>query len=488
MQRWLGAKKISTVMMILIGLGVTPALVVTAISVYRESGEIAYVDDELLAAVDFHHLEEITSHASSRMIMGVLPESRRDAAKYAANEKDLDTAVEKVRAAMVKANKPALEPFWQAVVGAYGEVKTLSPGSTSTEQWFGAHEKLFAVTLKLRDRVGVETGVILDPGSETYPMVDATFVQVPDFEVEMGRAVGYGVLLTQGHAEPRIVDGVVLAMGNLAVVSDGISGDLADAIHYSSVGADGYEEVQRDLQKTLDAHGKLATVLAALRIKPDPAKLDKLLYEAVAALAHVHSHWWDAPSLGSTVGTLHTETALREMVAGFRSHLPGLFEDLGNDLPLADRLVLEEVFNSSLRPWLRLLDQRALTVIHGDAHTWNFLFPRSGQGSTYLIDWQLWHLDIGARDLAFMIALHWDRTARQQLELPLLHFYHDELIGAGINSYSFDDLLLDYRRCLVRNLTVPILFWSRGQRRESWRHRLDCALAAYRDLNCAELL
>lgn len=215
---------------------------------------------------------------------------------------------------------------------------------------------------------------------------------------------------------------------------------------------------------------------------------DKLLYDAVAALAQVHAHWWGAPSLGSTVGTPHTDTALRTMVAGFRNHLSGFIDDLGDDLPLADRLVLEEVFNSSLRPWLRLLDQRALTVIHGDAHTWNFLFPRSGQGSTYLIDWQLWHLDIGARDLAFMIALHWDRTARQQLELPLLHFYHDELIGAGINSYSFDDLLLDYRRCLVRNLTVPILFWSRGQRRESWRHRLDCALAAYRDLNCAELL
>lgn len=215
---------------------------------------------------------------------------------------------------------------------------------------------------------------------------------------------------------------------------------------------------------------------------------DKLLYDAVAMLAQIHARWLEAPELGSTVGTLHTETALREMVAGFRAHLPAFLNYLGEDLPLADRLVLEEVFNSSLRPWLRLLNQRALTVVHGDAHTWNFLFPRSGQGETYLIDWQLWHLDVGTRDLAFMIALHWDRTARQQLELPLLHYYYEKLIGAGISSFTFDDLLLDYRRCLVRNLTIPILFWSRGQPRESWRHRLDCALAAYRDHHCAELL
>ena len=108
---------------------------------------------------------------------------------------------------------------------------------------------------------------------------------------------------------------------------------------------------------------------------------DKLVHDAVATLAQVHAHWWDAPTLGSTIGLLHTETALRTMVAGFRDLLPGFVDDLGEDLPLSDRLVLEKVFNSSLRPWLRLLDQRALTVIHGDAHTWNFLFPRSGKSN-----------------------------------------------------------------------------------------------------------
>jgi len=222
---------------------------------------------------------------------------------------------------------------------------------------------------------------------------------------------------------------------------------------------------------------------------PWPERPDnRSLHEAVAVLARVHARWWESASLGSTVGTLHTETALRTMIDGFRAHLPAFFNDLGDDLPLCDRLALETVFNSSLQPWLRLLDQRALTVIHGDAHTWNFLFPRSGEGTPYLIDWQVWHLDVGARDLAFMIALHWDRSTRQELERPLLQTYHAELIRSGISTYSFDDLFMDYRRCVVRNLTFPIIFWSRGFAREAWRHRLDCALAAYRDLDGAELL
>jgi hypothetical protein len=106
----------------------------------------------------------------------------------------------------------------------------------------------------------------------------------------------------------------------------------------------------------------------------------------------------------------------------------------------------------------------------------------------YLIDWQLWHLDVGVRDLTFLLALYSEPALRRQIELPLLHLYHGELIESGINDYSFSELLLDYRRCVVRNLTFPIILWSRGLDREVWRDRLDYALAAYRDLNCAELL
>ena len=86
------------------------------------------------------------------------------------------------------------------------------------------------------------------------------------------------------------------------------------------------------------------------------------------------------------------------------------------------------------------------------------------------------------------MALHWDAATRQRLELPLLRLYHQELIRGGITTYSFADLFLEYRRCVVRNLTFPIIFWSRGFPRKAWRYRLDCALAAYHDLDASELL
>lgn len=209
---------------------------------------------------------------------------------------------------------------------------------------------------------------------------------------------------------------------------------------------------------------------------------------ALDALSKIHAHWWEAPALGQTVGQLHTVESLTTMVHGIAAHLPAFIAALGDTISAANARMLEHVFRSSLEPWLRLTDSRALTVAHGDAHTGNFLFPRSGLGPAFLIDWQVWHLDLGARDLAFFMALHWDPARRRELERPLLQYYHQRLLEHGVAGYTIDDLWLDYRRCVVRNLTFPILFWSRGLPPESWRTRLECALAAYHDLGCAELV
>ena len=209
---------------------------------------------------------------------------------------------------------------------------------------------------------------------------------------------------------------------------------------------------------------------------------------ALDALVRVHAQWWEAPTLGHSIGKLHTPESLTSMVQGIAAHLPAFIGALGDALTAEARKVFDRVFGSSLRPWMRLTDRRALTVIHGDAHAWNFLFPRSGEGAAFLIDWQLWHVDVAARDLAFLMALHWYPSRRRELERPLVRYYYEGLLAQGREDYAFDELWLDYRRSVVRNLTIPIIFWSRGMKPEGWWPRLECALAAYRDLACDELL
>src|SRR5688572_4486395 len=209
---------------------------------------------------------------------------------------------------------------------------------------------------------------------------------------------------------------------------------------------------------------------------------------AIDTLAQIHAHWFRSPELGSSIDSLHTEHSLREMVHAIAVHLPDFKKELGDSLTSRARNIYDRVFNSDLKPWLNLVHSRALTVARGDAHAWNFVFPRSATGPALLLDWQRWHIDVGARDLAFMMALHWYPSRRSELERPLLQRYHDELLRRGVAGYSFDDLLLDYRRSAVRNLTLPLIFWRRGMKPEKWWHRLECAISAYEDLECDELL
>jgi len=208
---------------------------------------------------------------------------------------------------------------------------------------------------------------------------------------------------------------------------------------------------------------------------------------SVETLAQLHAKWWEDPALGVTVGSPHSHDSLTSMVEGIAARLPPFCDAARDFLSKAQRRILERVFSSSLKPWLRLTDPRFLTVAHGDAHCWNFLYPREEEGPIYLIDWQLWHVDVGARDLAFMIAAHWNGERRRALELTLLRKYHEEL-AHQIPGYSWDDLWLDYRLCVIRNLTIPIINWNQGMPDESWQLRLPCALTAYTDLNCDELI
>lgn len=208
---------------------------------------------------------------------------------------------------------------------------------------------------------------------------------------------------------------------------------------------------------------------------------------AIDALAAVHAQWWEHGELGVSIGTLHTTKGLTGMVNSIATLIPGFLDSLGSDSPDASA-IYERVFTSALRPWLRLTEPRALTVTHGDAHSWNFLFPRSGEGPAFVYDWQLWHVDVGARDLAFFIGLHWPAELRRARESATLRRYHEQIEARGVGGYGIDELMVDYRRGIVRNLTFPLFLWKRGLSREAWVHRLAHNLAAYRELGCDEVL
>jgi aminoglycoside phosphotransferase (APT) family kinase protein len=95
------------------------------------------------------------------------------------------------------------------------------------------------------------------------------------------------------------------------------------------------------------------------------------------------------------------------------------------------------------------------TLIHGDAHFWNFLIPKDSSASPILIDWQSWEIGFVAEDLSYMIGLHWYPERRARYEKQLLEAYLAELYQHDIR-YSFAELWYDYRLHLAKQLLTPI--------------------------------
>lgn len=210
---------------------------------------------------------------------------------------------------------------------------------------------------------------------------------------------------------------------------------------------------------------------------------------AVDRLARFHAYWWDHPKLGKGVGKVFDQEWLDSFLAHLETSVTGFVEFLGNRLTHEQRHAYEQMLRSGRRIWGRLTDVSGLTIGHGDMHWWNFLFPNDPKADrTRILDWQLWHIDLGPRDLAFLIGLGGFAERRRELEMHLLRTYHDSLVRYGVQNYSWTQFWDDYRWSAIRNLNIPVIFRSQSKHPSTWGNALDRAFQSYNELECEELL
>ncbi len=209
---------------------------------------------------------------------------------------------------------------------------------------------------------------------------------------------------------------------------------------------------------------------------------------AVKSLASFHALWWEHPNIGNGIGRVFDNKWLESFLANLEASVSKFCDLPESDLTTEQRRAFEHMLSSSREIWGRLTDSSGLTVTHGDMHWWNFLHPNDpATGETQIFDWQLWHIDLGARDLAFLIALGGFAERRPELETHLLRTYHATLVDRGVPNYSWADFWYDYRCSAVRNLNIPVIFWSQGKHLSTWKNVLARAFQSYNELKCSEL-
>ena len=156
-----------------------------------------------------------------------------------------------------------------------------------TDEWFRAHEELAELTLKLRDRVGVETGVVLDPGAETLPLVDAMFNHISSLETSVMRAGGHSFAALSGTMSNDAADGLAAAAIHIDELTAEIHMDFDDAIAASADGEEGYKSVVADRDATLSGMKVLSEKVRQMRTSGTAADHEAMISAALTVLAAV---------------------------------------------------------------------------------------------------------------------------------------------------------------------------------------------------------
>ena len=94
------------------------------------------------------------------------------------------------------------------------------------------------------------------------------------------------------------------------------------------------------------------------------------------------------------------------------------------------------------------------TLIHRDFQLDNLVFGGPNGGATFaVLDWQL--ASCGRKwDAAYFLSENLTEEARRAVGTDLLRPYWQALTEHGVQGYTFDHCLLDYRYCLLQRFNV----------------------------------
>jgi hypothetical protein len=216
---------------------------------------------------------------------------------------------------------------------------------------------------------------------------------------------------------------------------------------------------------------------------------------ALQSLAQLHAAWWGAdlaaaPELAQLIDNSQEEQNLVDRL--YQDAWPQFLEHA--TLTVTDDI---QEFGESLIGRISTLDAFLVsspqTLIHGDFRLDNMLFGiRHEQPTCWVIDWEDITLSNGMFDVAWFLGggLPVEKSDREE---ELLRVYHQALIEAGVQGYTWAQSYHDYRCAMLSGfvqgiLTITSLDTDNDYARNLVRVLTERFMMACRRLRLSELL
>jgi hypothetical protein len=234
------------------------------------------------------------------------------------------------------------------------------------------------------------------------------------------------------------------------------------------------------LEDLTDSH----VIVTTWPLPPTTEQCERILH----TLARLHAEWWDDPRLGVSVGKWADTHSTDQQLQSLGDRYKAFTERLGDRLSRERRDLYERFLDAAPRLLARYHSHRNLSIVHGDAHVWNYFLPRDGGDDVRLFDWDAWRIGLASSDLAYMMATHWYPERRHRIERTLLDYYHAVLLAHGVRGYDRRALHDDYRLSVLWQITVPVWQAAVELPPHIWWSHLERVMLAVDDLSCRDLL
>ena len=96
-----------------------------------------------------------------------------------------------------------------------------------------------------------------------------------------------------------------------------------------------------------------------------------------------------------------------------------------------------------------LFTQKPQTLIHADYQLENMMFGATEEEEFFVVDWQFVKRGCGIWDVAYFLSQSLMQEDRKATETDLLHGYLRILDDYGVQNYSFDNAMYEYRLSLL---------------------------------------
>ena len=213
------------------------------------------------------------------------------------------------------------------------------------------------------------------------------------------------------------------------------------------------------------------------------------------ALATLHAHWWGQQRLDQANAPLPSAAAISRYVGNSEPGVSHILAACADQLqPHWPQAILDFFEQHPRLMTERTRSASGFTLVHGDLNGFNILVPIEGARPIYLIDRQPfdWSLTVwlGVWDFMFPLVIDCDPAIRREIELPVLHRYHEHLLQRGVQNYSWDQLWDDYRLSMAMSIYI-VSEWNRYslnvEAMPIWMPMLQRSMTAFDDLECAKL-